>query len=546
MRTVVVVPARGDSKGIPRKNLRPLAGKPLLGWVLEAAQKARGVDAVWVTTDSAEIAKMAERLGVRVHLRDPELARDQVTLDPVVFDAVERIEREDGPCDLVLTVQPTSPLLRPQTIERIVARFAAEPELDTVLTAKDATHLGWKESASGGVEPDYAARVNRQQLPKKFQETGGVLATRRKNVRPGGRIGAKVSLEVVEQLEGLDIDSSEDWLIAEAALSRRRIAFIVIGNRRQGLGHVTRVMSLMQLLSGHLVRAYCTPEQDLAVERFRSRFFPIEVLPRAQMLAAIERFGADIVVHDELDTQAEHLIEERQHGLKVVCFEDVGAGIEHAHLLFNELYPEEETDLSRGHYYGPQASVLRDEFMTATRRRPRADVETLLVTFGGTDPSRLTQRVLSAIAPVCPPRVIVAAGKGVAELDELERACAALRGPHTTVELLHDVPLMSELMGQADLAFSSAGRTVYELAHMCVPTIVLAQNDKELRHRFAGPRYGCLNLGLGAHASEEAIRAAYVALATSSPLRESLRERMIALDLTRGGAMVVRKILELV
>jgi CMP-N-acetylneuraminic acid synthetase/spore coat polysaccharide biosynthesis predicted glycosyltransferase SpsG len=545
MRTVVVVPARGDSKGIPRKNLRPLCGKPLIAWVLEAAKQAKRIDSLWVTTDSTEIAQIAERFGAKVLLRDTELARDAVTLDPVVHDAVLRIEREEGPCDLVLTVQPTSPLLMPQTIDRIVQRFDDDAALDTVLTAKEDTHLGWKASA-GGFAPDYVARVNRQQLPKHFRETGGCLATRRRNVRAEGRIGPNMSLEVVSSLEGLDIDTGEDWLFAEAALARRRIAFIVIGNRRQGLGHVTRVLTLMQRLSGHLVRAYCAPDQELAVQHFRSRFFPIEVLPRERMLEAIESFGADIVVHDELDTRTEDLLEERRRGLRVVCFEDVGAGLEHANLLFNELYPEEETDLARGHHYGPRAYVLRDEFLTASRRSPRDDVETLLITFGGTDPSKLSQRVLAAIAPVSPRRIVVVAGKGVDSFDELERACAALRSPRTEVELLHDVPLMSEAMAQADLAFSSAGRTVYELAHMGVPTIVLAQNEKELRHRFAGPRYGCLNLGLGASASEEAIRAAFVALSSSRPLRDSLRERMIALDLTGGSDLVVRKILELV
>ncbi|MBN2193638.1 MAG: NTP transferase domain-containing protein [Polyangiaceae bacterium] len=545
MRTLVVVPARGDSKGIPRKNLRPLGGKPLIAHVLETARRAHRVDAVWVTTDSAEIATTAERFGARVVLRDPALALDHVTLDPVIADAVERIEGLEGVYDLVLTVQPTSPLVLVATIDRIVERMATEPEIDSILTARDDTHLAWRER-DGRIEPDYAARVNRQALPKRFAETGGVMATRRRHVTPQGRFGACVSLEVVSALEGLDIDTTEDWLFAEAALARRRLAFVVIGNRQQGLGHVTRVLTLMQLITGHPVRAFCTPDQDLAIDRFRGAFFPIEVVPRAGLIDAIERFGAEVVVHDELDTREEDLGEERRRGLRVVCFEDVGAGLTHADLLFNELYPEEETDPDRHHFYGPDVYVLRDEFLTVQRRAPREVVETVLVTFGGTDPSRLTLAVLDAIAPVRPPRLIVVAGRGVEWTDELARACDAVQSAGAEVTLLRDVSLMSEVMAQADLAFSSAGRTVYELAHMCVPTIVLAQNEKELKHRFAGPRSGCLNLGLGTRASPEAIRGAYIALARSAPLRESLRERMLALNLTRGRDFVVRQLLELV
>ena len=203
------------------------------------------VNAVWVSTDSAEIATTAERFGARVVHRDPSLGRDEVTLDPVIHNAVERIEESEGSFDLVLTVQPTSPLLLPATINRIVGRFSAEPDVDTILTARDDTHLAWRER-DGRVEPDYVARVNRQQLPKHFVETGGVLATRRQHVTPESRFGTSVRLEVVSALEGLDIDTTEDWLFAEAALSRRRIAFVVIGNGA-GLGHVTRVLTLMQL-----------------------------------------------------------------------------------------------------------------------------------------------------------------------------------------------------------------------------------------------------------------------------------------------------------
>ena len=88
MSVLAVIPARGGSKGIPRKNMRPLAGRPLLGWVIQACQQSKSVDRVVVSTDSEEIAVVARRLGAEVILRDPKLAEDVVTLDPVIHDAV--------------------------------------------------------------------------------------------------------------------------------------------------------------------------------------------------------------------------------------------------------------------------------------------------------------------------------------------------------------------------------------------------------------------------------------------------------------------------
>ena len=544
MRTLVIIPARGGSKGIPRKNLRPLAGKPLLAWAIRAAQDAEAVHRVVVTTDSDEIARTARRFDADIVMRDPTLAEDAVTLDPVIHDAVLQVEAHDEPHDLVLTIQPTSPLLRGTTVDRVIARLAREPDLDTVLTVVDDTHLAWRMDGETPV-PDYEARVNRQSLPQRFRETGGILATRRAHVTRDSRIGPRVAVFPLTSLEGIDIDGPDDWLMAEAALSRRHIAFVVIGNREHGMGHVSRVMTLMESMSGHITRAFCDSSEHLAIERLRASFFPVEVVPRDQMLHAMIDFGADVVVHDELDTRADDLRAERSAGIKVVCFEDRRGGPECANLLFNALYPAEETNAERGRFFGPDVYCLREEFRHARRREPGADVRRVLITFGGTDPSGLTLRVLDAVADARNTPITVVAGLGLSPFEDLERRCDHWRNRGADIELLRDVPLMSDVMARADLAFSSAGRTLYELAHMAVPTVVLAQNALELEHRFASAENGFLFLGLGRDVNAAAIRGAFDALVSSPALRASLRARMLDRDLGPGRDRVVRAIVEL-
>lgn len=544
MRSVVIIPARGGSRGIPNKNLRPLRGIPLIGWSIRAALAAKGVDAVVVTTDSTAIAATARRFGAEVVTRSPELARDHVTLDPVIADAVEQLERAGRAFDVVVTVQPTSPLLDPHTLEAIVARFAEDAGLSTVLTAVDDTHLSWTQ-ADGRYVPAYEKRLNRQQLPPRFKETGGVFATRRAFVRPDSRMGPSIDLHVISASEGCDIDTPDNWLFAEAALGRKRIAIVTIGNREQGMGHVTRVMSLVECLTGHVVEVFCDPREDLAIGALSERFFPYRQVPRSELLAALRAFGPDIVVHDELETRAEDLAAEHALGARVVCFEDRGAGREHADLLFDELYPAGKHDPEHGRYFGPAACVLRGEFFHAPRRPFAAQVGCVLLTFGGTDPSRLAHKVLDAIGSDCPARLVLVAGKGVRDRDAIAKRCEALASASAQVVFHHDVTMMSEVMGQADIAFSSAGRTLYELAHMRVPTIVLAQNAVELEHTFGTPEHGFLPLGLGSQATPEAIRSNFEALYHSAATRRSLWERMDALDLTSGRDRVVRAILEM-
>ncbi len=540
-RVLVVIPARGGSKAIPRKNLCPIGGKPLIAWVIEAACAA-GVDRVLVSTDDDRIALTARRAGAEVLMRDPELARDAVTLDPVVFDAVQKEEHAGRDYDLVLTVQPTSPLLRSSTIRRVIDRFA-DDDIDTILTAIDDTHLAWEER-DGKPVPVYTARVNRQQLPRRFRETGGVLATRRRCVTQASRIGGNVQLEVLDGFEGLDIDTGDDWLTAEAALARKRIAFLVIGNRTQGLGHVTRLLTLLESLNAHHTKIFCTPEQDLAISLLESAFYRPERVEPAERVEALKRFGADIVIHDELDTDPQQIRAEKAAGMKVIVFEDVGPGKDEADVVFNALFPEEESEPSRKRFFGPSVYCLRDEFRHAKRNSFHEKPRRVLITFGGTDPSRLTLRTLELVVSHCNLPITVVAGRGLADFEELETRCGALAALGRDIEVHRDAALMSELMAGADIAFSSAGRTLYELAHMSVPTIVLAQNDVEMKHRFASIENGFIFLGRGVDVQDASIASALQSLIASTDLRRALHERMLCRDLTLGRGAVVKEILE--
>jgi CMP-N-acetylneuraminic acid synthetase/spore coat polysaccharide biosynthesis predicted glycosyltransferase SpsG len=540
-RTLVVIPARGGSKGIPRKNLSPIGGKPLIAWAIESALAAP-VTRVLVSTDDGSIAHVARRHGAEVLMRDPALAADMITLDPVVHDAVVREEAAGRSYDLVLTVQPTSPLLRTSTIRTIVERFA-DSEIDTILTVVNDTHLAWEERGGRPV-PAYEKRVNRQQLPQRYRETGGVLGTRRRFVTAAGRIGPRVSLQRLDGFEGLDIDSADDWLVAEAALRQRRIAFITIGNEQQGLGHVTRTLTLLESFNGHYSRVFCPPGQELAVTRLRQAFYDVrEVAPDA-LLKELTDFGAHIVIHDQLENDPVRLHAEREAGMKVVVFEDRGPGQEAADLVINALYPAEETEPAKHRYFGPSVYCLREEFRLATRNACRDEVRRVLVTFGGTDPAGLTFKVLDVLSAHRELPLTVVAGRGLARYAELEQRVAALRDAGRDVLLYRDVPLMSELMAGADVAFTSAGRTLYELAHMGVPAVVLAQNDGEMKHHFASIENGFLFLGLGSEASAGAISSAFDALTTSRDLRRALHRRMMAIDLTGGRDFVVQRILE--
>ncbi|MEO8636806.1 MAG: glycosyltransferase [Gemmatimonadales bacterium] len=530
-RVLAVIPARGGSKGIPRKNVRFLAGKPLIRYAIEHALASRRIDRVVVTTDDEEVAHVAQVAGAEVLMRPAELCGDAVPLDPVIHHAMTTWEATRGErFDAVVTLQPTSPLLTTATIDAAIERFVAGGG-DTLLSVIDDRHLSWT-SRDGAWIPAYERRVNRQELPPHFRETGGIVVARRECVAAGRRLGARIDLFEVPARESVDIDTPMDWWLAEKLLNHRRILLRVDGSELIGLGHVYRMLMLAARLIDHEVLFVCREDHRLGSDLVRQSFYPLRTIgDDAEFARIVAEFAPHIVVNDILDTEADFVAGLKARGIFVVNFEDLGPGSRVADLVVNALY--EESFPSEHVVWGPAYFDLRDEFVILEPRPLRPAVEEVLVTFGGTDANDYTARVLALLArlPGPAPRVTVVLGLGYGRLDALT---ALLAGLPLQVELLQNIKTISRYMQRADLVFTSAGRTVYEVASLGTPMIVLAQNNRELHHVFARSENGIVNLGLGTAVTDAEITAAYQGLAGDAAMREQCRTLMRRHDLRRG------------
>lgn len=528
---LVVIPARGGSKAVPRKNLRSLDGRPLIAHAIATASSSKFAPFVVVSSDDDEILAIARSLGCFALQRPPELAGDAVTLDPVVAHALEEACSTAGrQFDIVVTLQPTSPLLGVATLDRAIDRLAADPDTDTVLSGTDDRHLRWTR-VGGELIPLYEERVNRQQLPMAYRETGGFLITRARHVTPRSRIGARVTMEVLKGPEAIDIDTVHDFMLCEAYLKRRRVAFVVAGYPDIGLGHVHNALALAGELVHHEL-VFVTPRgHDLAADAIEAHHYPVVRQQVPSILDELITLSVDVVVNDILDTDEAYVLALKNAGLRVINFEDLGHGARHADLVINAIYPERR--FLPNHYFGPRYFLARNEFIVGATQSVRPDVASVLVTFGGTDPSDLTRRVLAAIGPYCAERSIaidVILGRGYAHPPPASR---------DGVSVYRDVRNISEFMRRADVAFTSAGRTVLELALVGTPSIVLAQNEREVTHLFATEANGFLNLGLGARVEPDELRAALADLVDNATSRRRMHELMQAADLRHGRQRVV-------
>jgi len=226
VRILCVVPARGGSKGVPRKNLRVVGGKPLIVWTLERALAARPAMDVVVSTDDEEIAAVARAAGALVpFLRPADLARDTTPTEPVVRHAIAQARQADAAPDAVMLLQATSPVRLPGTLSRAAAQLEATGVDSLVGVVPQAPFIWTEGTADAGPSPAYdvTARPRRQDLTPatlRYRETGSLYLTRTWVYDElDNRIGGRVGLFVMDELEGIDVDTELDLEVADRTLS---------------------------------------------------------------------------------------------------------------------------------------------------------------------------------------------------------------------------------------------------------------------------------------------------------------------------------------
>jgi CMP-N-acetylneuraminic acid synthetase len=224
-----LVPARGGSKGVPGKNTRLLAGRPLLAYTAAAAIESGVLDRVILSTDAADIAECGRHAGLEVpFMRPPELAQDTTPMLPVIEHAVEALARDGWTADAVVLLQPTSPLRTARHIRAAVELLRDSGADSVVSVVAVPPHLS----------PDYVMRIDGGRLRPFLPE--GERITRRQDARPaysrdgtvyafrtatlrrfGGIYGDDCRPLLVDAAESLSIDTEADWAAAERALAGR-------------------------------------------------------------------------------------------------------------------------------------------------------------------------------------------------------------------------------------------------------------------------------------------------------------------------------------
>lgn len=486
MKIVSVIPARAGSKGIPNKNIRLLNGKPLIYYSIKNAIDSKYINDVIVSTDSKEVEIIAKQMGVKVKWRDASLSGDEVTLDSVIYDATKDIV-----CDYIVTMQPTSPILKVKTLDNAI-EYTIKNNLDTVISVLNSPHLAWKLDSEGNKVPDYEKRLNRQYLPPYYLETGAFVISNKNIVTETTRIGKNIDVYEISEGEAIDIDTFADLKYCEDIMKNQTVAFYVNGNTKRGMGHIYRCLELAD-------EFYVKPDIYYDINQTDRSLFGntthnlIGINGINELFKIVEEKKYDIFINDVLNTTLDYMIALKNCSstMKIINFEDDGEGIYKSDLVINALYQD---PLVKQMKSGKDYYICAKTFMFYNAIQIKDKVENIFISFGGADPQNYTDRLLDIVVNKEKYNnykfkiVIGRAKQNIEKLLEYNK--------YENIEVLYDIKNMPEVMSSCDIAITSRGRTGYELAILGIPTIAMAQNEREERHGFVSHENGFEYLGL--------------------------------------------------
>ena len=527
---LAIVPARGGSRGVPRKNMRSLAGRPLIAHTLATIAEAGVAERLVLSSDDTEILRWAALHGYQVHARPEELAGPEATISELAAHIADELEWEG----MVGVFQPTSPLLRASTIRRAVERFVASDAASLASVIRE-PHYFWLEEgeAPAAARPLFGERVNRQFARHPvLRETGGIQLAQASELRASRLIVSEQHLPFeLDTDEGLDIDTAEDLIAARTQLARGTVVFRVQASRKVGSGHLHHCLQLADELADHELQFLlrdCDAFVAELLDRYGYRWR--EERDLSADLQELAGAGPNLVVNDVLDTAEQDILAERALGFKVVNVEDLGPGARFADWVVNALYPIGDAAVE-GSSWGPRYATLRSEFFDLPPKEISPDPKRVLITFGGTDPAGLALRCANLLAGAISQEVRVVTGPA-----------GPRDGFPEGVDLASEQVSMAEELMAADLAITSAGRTVYEAAATGTPVVVLAANAREATHAHLGYESGVVFLGIGSLAEDEYIVQTVERLLGDAELRQELSGRLRAPIDGLGAARIAHRI----
>ncbi len=480
----IIIPAIKKNAVIPDQLVKKLAGVTLIQRALNTAKALFQDSDIYVVTDSEEISLICQRNNVNYQYDKSLRLNTANILKELKFYMQEQARSYNN----IILYRASTPLVDHHDIQNGYEIFVKDGA-DILVTLKKQEHCIW-EDANG--HPDHLIFSEKTEPILIEIKSFFILKSDILN----GDSNRHAVLPYYLDEKAIEINSYQDWWICEKLLKKKRILFVVAGYPAIGLGHIYRALTLAHEIADHNIQFLCTKDSEMALKRIAEKDYPTVLQTSTELHEDVLRLQPDLVINDILDTDHGYVKVLKDSNIKVVNFEDTGTGANEADLVINALYSSDDA-LSDKYLYGHDYFCLRDEFMAVEKNHFNKNVRNLLITFGGTDPSNFTLQTLESVINICKQREIhlyIVTGPGYLHKEHLQTYINTV--DYEAIKYIHQTGIISSIMEKADLAISSAGRTVYELAHMRVPAIIMSQHEREETHTFARSGNGFEYIGL--------------------------------------------------
>jgi CMP-N,N'-diacetyllegionaminic acid synthase len=217
---IVIILARGGSKGVPKKNLKKICGKPLVSWTIEHAIHTKGISSVWLSSDSDQILKVGKNYGINLIKRPKNISKDSSSSVSGWIHAINLIEKNEK-IDIVIALQPTSPLRESKDIEKGLKEFQKN-QYDSMFSGADIGDFYiWKKQNMllKSINYNYKNRKRRQEIEPQYVENGSFFIFTPKIIKKyNNQLGGKIGISLMEFWKSFQIDDADDIEFCETIM----------------------------------------------------------------------------------------------------------------------------------------------------------------------------------------------------------------------------------------------------------------------------------------------------------------------------------------
>jgi len=518
---LAIIPARGGSKGIPRKNVRLLAGKPLVGHIIQTTLSVREellnkkivkkFD-VAVTSEDKFIEEYVTNVFPEVIFikRDITLSKDDVTLDPVIYQSAYLMEKKTRKkYDLIITMLPTTPLLSDNIVLKAIDTFIfKEKNLKSLILVKEHRHLFWQYNEERRSYELLTERKNRQYLKPLYEETGGIVITDRDYLfKTKKRVSPTPYLFMPPPEESIDINSWDDFILARNLLGRRKIGFVVSGSFKKGVGHVYRCINLAMHLIEHEIYFFVNGVENTEAKKIIEEHFfnVVDYQDIDDLLKKIKNIKISAIINDTRGINLQLAKGLKNNNVKIISINETNL---HTSTLCDIIInPEFEftgypTNSNTVYLSGYKYNIARDDVLIFPIKNCPKEIRTIVITMGGSDPEFVTAKILSYMRDIPnlkDKKIFIIVGKyfDKKHKEYIKSLANELIEEGYNISIITDTKFMGYYLFKADLVITSNSSTVFDCVSLASLTITISKVREELSHLF--PRLSGATIDLGYH-----------------------------------------------